>query len=631
MVMKGLSLRVKVTLLVLAATCAALCVAAASMVVYELRTYRTGLIQDLEGQADVVALASSAALAFDDPESAHRTLFSLRARQGITAAVLYQRDGRVFALYGSPAAGLPSVPPARESVFVGSNDIRLYKPIRDNTGPLGTIYLQARYDRGDRLLNYFVILSGVMAMSLGIALLISIWLQRVVTRPVLSVAETARHVMETGDFSLRAPRITHDELGALADDFNQMLTHIETDAGMLQQSNLRLQQEVAERKAAEDALRAEDRRKDEFLAMLGHELRNPLAAISMALHVGRSPNAGTDVISHSRAVIERQIQHLSRLVDDLLDVSRVITGKIVLNRAPLDVAEALEHAIEGLRTSGRLGSRPVVKNLQPAWVEADSTRLEQVFGNLLTNAIKYAPPEAPIEVSVERVQDRVVVRIRDSGIGIEPQLLPRIFELFVQGERSLDRSEGGLGIGLTLVKRLVEMHGGTVNAESEGSGRGSTFTVRLPALEGAAVEAGATPARTAVPPRRILVIEDNADSASMMQAYLSIRGHEVRVATNGLAGVELALEWQPQVALVDIGLPVLNGYQVAARLRTVLAADRLLLVAVSGYGARQDQAHALQSGFDHYLVKPVELGQLDRLIATAPAGASHAAASENAG
>jgi two-component system, sensor histidine kinase len=307
------------------------------------------------------------------------------------------------------------------------------------------------------------------------------------------------------------------------------------------------------------------------------------------------------------------------LVDDLLDVSRVTAGKVALKRVPLDLQETVRRCMQSVEAAARSKSvqiafRPAPETLT---VHADPVRLEQVFNNLIINAIKYSPARSSVDVSISAQRGAAVVRVVDNGIGIAPELIGRIFDLFVQEESSLDRSQGGMGIGLTLVKRLVDLHGGTVEAYSEGRDRGSEFVVRLPLAE----RPQAAPDRTARPipphlPLRLVLVEDNADIRESLRDYLESLGHEVRTAADGPAGLAVILEQRPDVALVDIGLPLLDGYALAHRVRTALG-NGILLVAVSGYGQAEDRQRALAAGFDAHLTKPVTLPEFDELLARA--------------
>jgi nitrogen-specific signal transduction histidine kinase len=372
-----------------------------------------------------------------------------------------------------------------------------------------------------------------------------------------------------------------------------------------------LQVERQGRRVAEEANRA----KDEFLAMLGHELRNPLNAITTAAALlQRSQSA--DTAQQAKDIIARQSLHLGRLTDDLLDAGRVMLGKIVLARAPVDLAALVDHEMKTLARTGRLLGYGVDARLEPAWVWGDRTRLEQVIGNLLGNALKYTPRGGTIGVAVGRERDDAVLRVRDTGIGLEPDLLPRVFDLFVQGARSADRAQGGLGIGLTLVRRLAELHGGAVEGHSDGANRGAEFVVRLPAISAPPAEPANAPAGARLA-RRVVVVEDNDDARATLAELLRLQGHEVREAADGPAGVTAILECAPDVALVDIGLPGLDGRALAREVRR-RATWPLRLVALSGYGARDDEA----DDFDDYLVKPLDPAKLDEVLAAAPTGAA---------
>jgi signal transduction histidine kinase/ActR/RegA family two-component response regulator len=378
-------------------------------------------------------------------------------------------------------------------------------------------------------------------------------------------------------------------------------------------------QEALRERAAE--LVDADRRKDEFLAMLAHELRNPLAPLRTSLEL-----LALDVEGRERflEMAERQVRHLVRLVDDLLDVSRITRGKITLRREPVLLSDVVERAVEQSRAQIDARGHTLTVSLphEELRVEADLVRLVQVVGNLLSNATKYTPMSGSIWVTAERVGEEVVLRVRDTGVGIAPELLPRVFELFVQGDAGLDRTRGGLGIGLTLVRALVELHGGRVAVTSGGAGLGSEFVVYLPALPGTmpATAAGTERSTSAERRLRILVVEDNHDAAESLMALLQLWGHEVRVAYDGLAALRLAEAETPDVILSDIGLPGMDGYELARQLRARPAFGRVVLVALSGYGRDEDRRQAAEAGFDHHLVKPPEMDTLLQLIGNVAAG-----------
>jgi signal transduction histidine kinase/CheY-like chemotaxis protein len=369
----------------------------------------------------------------------------------------------------------------------------------------------------------------------------------------------------------------------------------------------------AERRARQ-AAEAADRAKDEFLAMLGHELRNPLSAVRNALVV-----AGLDEGRRGRAldIARRQTDQLVRLVDDLLDMARITQQRITLRKETLVLASVLEKAIEATRPLIEEREHRLALSLPSATVcvAGDAARLEQVVVNLLTNAVKYTPPGGKIDVSAAAEGEQAVIRVRDTGIGIAPDMLPRVFDLFAQAEQGLERAEGGLGIGLTLVRRLVEMHGGTVEAASGGLGNGAEFVIRLPALPG--VEATVKPSQ--VPERgttrvRVLLVDDNADAAESLRVLLELLGHQVRTVHDGPSALD-ALRGQPfDVAVIDIGLPGMDGYEVARRTLRLLGGRRPVLIALTGYGRREDREAALAAGFDHHLVKPIDPEALQGML-----------------
>jgi PAS domain S-box-containing protein len=367
--------------------------------------------------------------------------------------------------------------------------------------------------------------------------------------------------------------------------------------------------ELIRTRAARAEAEAASQAKDQFLAMLGHELRNPLGAISSAVTV-LGGAAAPEHDRRAREVIAHQTEHLSRLVADLLDVTRGMLGKIELVRTAIDVAAAVRRCLATLDSTAKLAQHVVTVDAEPVWIEGDGVRLEQIVTNLLSNSLKFTPRGGAITVSVRREGHEAILRVADEGAGIAPELLPSVFDLFVQGDRNLDRPTGGLGVGLSLVRRLVELHGGRVEAASPGPGKGSVFTVRLPALE----DAPQAPPRPVEPPARtprmrILVVEDNADNREMMRILLEGAGHEIHGAGDGVSGVELAVQLQPEVILIDIGLPGIDGYQVAREIRAKLR-DRVRLIALSGYGQPKDKKLAFESGFDDHLLKPVDPARL---------------------
>jgi two-component system CheB/CheR fusion protein len=376
--------------------------------------------------------------------------------------------------------------------------------------------------------------------------------------------------------------------------------------------------DITEQKNAEREMQEANRRKDEFLAMLAHELRNPLAPIRNAVEIIRSSKTDTAKLNWTCEIMERQVQHMSRLLDDLLDVARITHGQIQLSKEPTDFTTLVRRSLDASRSVLDKKNLRLTSDFVPGPVPifADGTRIEQVITNLLNNAAKFTPAGGQVTVSVHREGDSAVLRVLDNGSGIAPELLPRIFRLFEQGDRSLARSEGGMGIGLTLVQNLVRMHFGTVEANSEGLDRGSEFIVRLPMMPVVPAQSSkkAADLEAANEKKRVLVVEDNLDSAETLATMLDMMGHEARVANDGPTGIDVFARFKPSIVLLDIGLPGLSGFEVAERLRADPAASSLKIIALTGYGSDSDRARSKTAGFDHHLVKPVDFEVLEKLL-----------------
>jgi two-component system CheB/CheR fusion protein len=717
------SVRAKITALVVATTLVALTLTALALIYHAMREYRHAHLADVRTQAEILARASAAALAFNDPKEATDNLAVLRARPDIEQAALYGADGRLFAAYARN--GTPAVPAAAQEPDhrTEGDRLKLFHRVQEGAGLLGTVYLESRHRLPERLAAYALILVGVMAISMAAALALAAWLQRVVTAPILSVSQAANAVVERQDYSVRALQTSQDEIGALTAAFNRMLEEIDRRTKALVESEQRFRAiadsapvlmwlndeagaafvnrayldyigmraqvdvlgydwaqyvhpedrdeylstwlrcsnegsvfhqefrfrrhdgayrwmrsvavprttadgkrlghtgctfDVHDGRVSADALREADRRKDEFLATLAHELRNPLAPIRNAVHL-----MGLDgPASRQPQLIEmlaRQVDHMVRLVDDLIDVSRVSRGTVELQCEPLDLNRLLQTALEAsmplmARARHRLDFVPPVP---PLCVHGDAVRLAQVFTNLLNNAAKYTDDGGHIEVSARRDGVEALVSVRDDGIGLAPDQMPRLFEMFAQGSLGKARARGGLGIGLSLAMRLVQMHGGTIGAHSDGLGRGSCFTVRLPLAAG--VPEQPPPATAAGGPqtlalRRVLVVDDNRDAAESLALFLQTLGAQVEVAHDGPAALAACERFAPQLMLLDLGMPGMSGLDVALHVRARANGDVLTLVALTGWGQAEDRERTRAAGFDHHLVKPVDIGVLQALV-----------------
>jgi signal transduction histidine kinase len=440
-----------------------------------------------------------------------------------------------------------------------------------------------------------------LAGAMAAALLLAHFMSRRISRPIASLASAVNAIGRgTEPHVPEEPRI--EEIRLLASALRAAA------------KTAREREDLVGRE--KKALQAADRAKDEFLAMLSHELRNPLAALSAAAHVLKVADPARESATKARGVVERQSRHMARLIEDLLDVSRITMGKAALEREILDLAQVASNVVQTWRSAGRLERARLSVEARPVWVNADRVRIEQIVANLLDNSLKFTPAGQPITVSVRREGGDAVLEVADEGQGIAPDMVDRVFDLFTQGPLGPDRGKGGLGLGLALVRRLAELHGGSAFSASEGLGRGAVFTVRLPAVDSFPEHPAATgdvkrPAR----PRRILVIEDNDDARQMLRATLALGGHEVSEAHDGRSGIAAAIQARPHAVLIDIGLPDIDGYEVARRLRSSTIDGKVRLIAVTGYGQPEDERRALEAGFDAHLTKPVEPERLEELIA----------------
>jgi PAS domain S-box-containing protein len=731
------SIREKLNFILIATTSLALLLAGLALVAFDLRSQLRSVEDDLLTQADIVGLVSSAALVFNDPKVAAENLSVLRAKTDIVAAVLFDERGQQFAAFqpverqGQPLPVQVRAP----GVHLDYEWVEVWRPVMSGREQIGTVYLQARHQLLQRVLEYLGVLAIVLSSSLAAALLLSNRLQRTLTGPVLAVSGVARQILRERNFSLRAVKSDDDEIGALADVFNAMLDELGRRAETLEGANRALRQsddryqlavqgssaglwdwdmaagttfysprfkallgysneefpdlpsalesvmhdddrpavraalrqhlradtayqvecrlrlksgewrwfllaglaqknadgrafrmaesviDVTERKQAEQVLHDANRAKDEFLATLAHELRNPLAPIRTGLEILKRDGGNGPASQRARATMERQLMHMVRLIDDLLDISRINSGKIRIETARISLQSAIETAVEISRPAIEARGHRLVMDMPERDIElmADSTRLAQALGNLLNNAAKYTPSGGQLRLRARQEDATAVLEISDNGVGIPADMLHKVFLLFTQVGRTLDHSQGGLGIGLYLVRSLIELHGGSVSASSPGPGQGSTFTVRIPCLpQVAATVASASDAGGAAqeaPTLKILIVDDNIDAAETMASVLDLMGHRTQAVYVGEAVLDAAAGFNPDIVLLDIGLPGISGYEVAKQLRADARFQRTVLVAVTGWGSEADRERSRAAGFDDHLTKPVDLVDLEALLA----------------
>jgi signal transduction histidine kinase/ActR/RegA family two-component response regulator len=613
------SVRGKLLAVVVATTVIAVLVSGVAMLSHDLTVYRRSWTSDLSTQANILALSTAPALLFNDRDTATRNLSALQARPEVQVAAIYNRNGTLYAKYVRAGANPPPAQldhPTFGSRIAGES-IQLIQPIAHKGEWLGTISLVARYDVHGRINAYFGIFGLVVALSVLVALVLSAVLQRVITNPLDAMADVARQVVEREDYTPRAQPSKDIEIGVVVAAFNRMLDEVQHRTLALKQT--------------QEALRDADRRKDEFLATLAHELRNPLAPIRHAVKLLELPAANERQRQWGRDVIARQVQRMALLLDDLLEVSRITRGRLELKKIHVDLPSLVAAAVETARPLMEAKQHRLELTLpsEPITLDVDPLRISQALSNLLTNSAKYTDVGGRISLTaVLEETRRLAISVTDTGIGLSPQAIPRLFEMFSQVESPVDRAEGGLGIGLSLVKGLIELHGGTVEAYSAGLGHGSRFTIRLPA---SAVSRGKlTPptvggTTSVLQPghcSRILLADDNRDAVESLALVLQMAGYEVYPTHSGLQALDVGARVRPDVFILDIGMPEISGYELASRIRREPWGRDALLIALTGWGQREDKERSREAGFDHHLTKPVDPDQLERLLrdfASAPA------------
>ncbi|MGZ8320436.1 MAG: ATP-binding protein, partial [Telluria sp.] len=566
------SVRGKLTRMAMTTAFVAVFAAALAMLVYDLESFRRTWVDDITAQAKLVGRAAAPALSFSDGQAAADNLAMLRARPAVLESVIFDARGKPFATFsrdGRPVADFPQAPGAAGH-SIADGKLSVYTPVMENGEFVGTVYISEVFPLVERAQSYAWILGAVMMVCLCLAALVAASLQGAITRPLGAITAVAREVMSRKDFGLRVNINEGGEIGTLVDALNGMLEELGHRAQALEATNRRLEDEIRVREEAEAALRVADRRKDEFLATLAHELRNPLAPIRTGLDILRMKEGDREATERARGIMDRQLGQMVRLVDDLLDVSRINTGKLNITPEPVSLRQVVGNALEIARPHIDVFDHQLDVALpeQDVTVMGDATRLAQIISNLLNNAARYTPRGGKIALAVETGRGEVAIRVSDNGIGISADMLPAIFNMFSQADTSLERTSAGLGVGLSLARHLAQLHGGTVEASSAGTGQGSTFTLRLPLSE---VPGGAEPrpggAIACDAHFRILLVDDNVDFVNSVSGLLDLLGHQTLVLHDGMKALEAAPGFQPDVAFIDIGLPGLNGYDLARALR----------------------------------------------------------------
>ncbi|MDR7097096.1 hybrid sensor histidine kinase/response regulator [Hydrogenophaga laconesensis] len=617
MSMGSTSLRQQLTRAAMLTTLLAILLSAGALLVYELTVYRNAGVADMRTQADLIARSTATAVEAKDTRSAWESLYLLRQQPQIRAAAVYGDDGALIASHTSQQghqvyARVPIDSDAWGPRFHGSL-LEVIQPIELNGRRVGMLYLKAEHGVWERFAAFALIVLAVSGVSLVAAYYLFVHLQRRITAPLEKMTEVARDVIGSHDWSLRAPATAYRDLDVLVDAFNRMLSECEVRTS-------ELEREMVRREGVEQALRQADRHKDAFLATLAHELRNPLSPMTSAVALLQMPDAPAPARDKALAVLERQLQHMVRMINDLLDASRVATGKLSLSMAPLNLGDLLRTACDGaLPLAQKQGLQLHVELPREAlYVNGDTVRLTQVFANLLNNACRYTPDGGHVRVSLSAEGGSAMVSIADTGIGVEAGMQERIFELFEQADQTLQRGSAGLGVGLTLSRQIIQLHQGTLSMRSEGLDQGSCFTVRLPLLQGEPRPPEPETQKSTPSPLRplhILIADDNVDLTASFAAVLSSYGHRVEVVHDGVAAMRAVRTRVPDVALLDIGMPGLDGYEVARQLRADAALRDIHVVAITGWGRDADLEAARDAGFDRHLLKPVNPEDLLRLLA----------------
>ena len=632
---RDLPIRRKLVAMTIASSAVALALASGGFLIWDLVAFRSEIERDLAAQARILGENSAAAMTFGDTRAAGETLAALALRPRVLMSCLYTTDGRVFATYYRGHETSCPVKPDDGTTF-GWTEARFALPVTLGSARLGTIFIRRELtDVYERLLVGFAALAVLLIICTTVAVAIGNRLQRSIANPLLHLADTARAISDTKDYSLRSKPTSSDEVGVVVRAFNGMLDRIEERTADLSRANRELEREVDERKRmeAERSMllareRDANRLKDEFLATLSHELRTPLNAVLGWTRVLRSRQVPSETMIRALESIERNARAQARLIEDLLEISRIVTGKLRLQMRQADLAAIVSSAVEVVQPAAVAKRIRLIVDLggRPAVTSGDPDRLQQVVWNLLSNAVKFTPAGGEVHVRLER-DNGYVITVRDSGVGIDPAFVPYMFERFRQADGSASREHGGLGLGLAIVRQIVEMHGGTVKAYSEGKGTGATFEVRLPSElseKGFAIPRE-TPASVLPPPREdaqlldginVLVVDDEEDARVLLETTLRGYGANVWTATSVDEALETFERAAPDVLLSDIGMPVQDGYALIHQIRARAASRGGLTpaVALTAYASPTDRLSTLAAGYQAHVAKPFEPEDVATLV-----------------
>jgi signal transduction histidine kinase/CheY-like chemotaxis protein len=635
---RDLPIRRKLVTMTVASTTVALLLAGGGFIAWDVLTYRNEIERDVTLQVRIISENSAGSLLVGDQRAAGETLAALSLRPRVVMACLYTAEWRLFATYHRMQGGMcPSRPPGATSF--GWDAARFSVPVTYAGSPVGVLFLHRELgDLYERLLVGIASDVALLVLCTFVAVLIGARLQRSIAEPLLDLAGVARRISETKDYSLRAATVSTDEVGVVVHAVNDMLDRIAERTTELSRINADLQREVEERKRIElertmllGRERDANRLKDEFLATLSHELRTPLNAVLGWTRVLRAANVPRHTQTRALESIERNARAQARLIEDLLEVSRIVSGKLRLQVRPTDLATIVGAAVEVIQpaaTAKRIRVLPQIE-VRPAMTSGDPDRLQQVIWNLLSNAVKFTPAGGQVEVRLRR-EDGFVLTIRDTGVGIDPAFLPHIFEPFRQGDGSPSREHGGLGLGLAIVRQIVELHGGTVAAQSEGPGHGSAFEVRLPSELTTEVPTAQLdmPSALGPPPLlagvHVLIVDDEEDALDLLRTMFESSGATVAAARSAAEAIQLLDRDVPDVLISDIGMPVEDGYTLIKRVRARPARRGGLVpaMALTAYALPTDRLAALAAGYQAHVAKPYEpmevIGLAHRLARGAP-------------